>query len=266
MGNYTRVIREYSEMSFRCTRGDIDVFRSKQFHPFYEFYFLVSGKVEFINSRTRRRIESNQLAIIPPGEYHHFIVDQGDVSEYERCVMTLSPEFLENLVPKEVFYEKDVLALPEGHRIAEHFRYLKSKIMQWSEADFEHILSSAATDIAFLIKNDADFFTPAMKESSNPLAFEIMRHINENYKKNITLKEIAERFFVSPSTISHVFKADFGVSVKKYITEKRMNEIRALLKTGRKPMELSQEYGFFNYSTFYRSYCKYFGSSPSEFL
>jgi len=52
--------------------------------------------------------------------------------------------------------------------------------------------------------------------------------------------------------------------LKKYITEKRMNEIRICIQNGKKPQELSEEFGFSNYSTLYRSYCKHFGIPPSH--
>ncbi|MBQ8202863.1 MAG: helix-turn-helix domain-containing protein [Clostridia bacterium] len=61
-----------------------------------------------------------------------------------------------------------------------------------------------------------------------------------------------------------MFKNDFGVSIKRYIEDKRMNEIHAQLKMGKKPLELFEEYGFTNYTTLYRSYRKHFGISPSQ--
>ena len=42
MENFIKITREYKGISFRYTKGNIDVFQTKQFHPFYELYFLLS--------------------------------------------------------------------------------------------------------------------------------------------------------------------------------------------------------------------------------
>lgn len=132
-----------------------------------------------------------------------------------------------------------------------------------NESDFEYILSAVAIDIVFLIKQAVE-----LKEATNnlmkPISFQIMDYINKNYTRTVTLDDIAKHFFLSVSSVSHIFKEEFGVSIKKYITEKRMKKIRECLQNGNKPQEVAAEFGFSNYSTFYRSYYKTFGIAPSQ--
>lgn len=96
------------------------------------------------------------------------------------------------------------------------------------------------------------------------LSSSIKSYLNENYKNNPSIKEIAEHFFVSVSTACHCFKADFGISIKKYLTEKKMAEARSLIEKGEKPKKVCQNLGYDNYTTFYRNYKKHFGFSPLE--
>lgn len=264
MENYTKIIRDYPNISFRYTRGKIDIFLDKQFHPHYEIYLLINSSVEFINDHTRRNIKPHNLIIIPPGEYHHFIVEEQCISEYERCVLNIYPEFLGGNILEETLSGKEVLILSPNDRIVENFIYLKDSMTENSEEDFKYILSAIATDIVFLIKQYSNSTQKNAQGFLHPVCSQIMNYINANYKSNITLNDIAEYVLLSASSVSHKFKEDFGISIKKYITEKRMNEIHICLQNGQKPQELSEEFGFSNYSTFYRSYYKHFGIPPSQ--
>lgn len=264
MEHYTRVIREYSDISYRYTKGKIDIFPEKQFHPYYEIYFLLSRKVVFINDHIRKNLGPNHLAIIPPGEYHRFLVEEEDTSDYERCVLTIHPHFLGGTLLEEALSGKELLSLSPDHRIAQHFLYLKDAMLQNRESDFSYILSAVATDIIFLIKQQTTSLPHAQQGTAQNVAYAIMGYINENYKSNISLRDITEQFFLSVSSASHIFKEAFGMSIKKYIIEKRMNEIHICLQNGEKPQEVALDFGFSNYSTFYRSYCKHFGVPPSQ--
>lgn len=264
MKKQTKMIRSYTNTSFQYTIGNIDVFCDKQFHPNYEIYFLLNGNVEFISDHIRTKLEPFNVVVIPPGKYHHFAVAEDCVSSYERCVLNIYPEHLEKTVINEALADKGILDLSRDHRIAKNMMYLKEIMDSCSEKDFEYILSAVATDIIFLIKHYDSPMQQPCNSFSHPLSCEIMKYINEHYKSNLSLCDVAKHFCFSVSSISHTFKDDFGISIKKYITEKRMNEIHLRLKNGEKPLELSEEFGFCNYSTFYRCYCKYFGMPPSR--
>lgn len=101
-----------------------------------------------------------------------------------------------------------------------------------------------------------------MKKTELSLA--IKDYLNKNYKKNPSVKEIAEHFFVSVSTACHCFKADFGIGIKKYLTEKKMDEAKKFIENGENPKRVCQKLNYENYTTFYRNYKKHFGVSPSE--
>ena len=257
-------MRNYSNATFRYTKGKIDIFPDKQFHHYYEIYLLLDGDIVLINDHTRRKIAPNSVVIIPPGEYHRFIVDAESADIYERCVLNIYTEFLGDIVLKDALFGKELLTLKPDDRIVENFKYLKDAMIKNSDEDFKYILSAIAIDIVFLIKQYSDSTQKHMQGFLHPVCSRILNYINANYKSNISINDIAEYVFLSPSSISHKFKDDFGISIKKYITEKRMNEIRICIQNGKKPQELSEEFGFSNYSTFYRSYCKHFGIPPSH--
>ncbi len=264
MQNYTRILREYQNVDFRYTKGGIDIFLDKQFHDYYEIYLLLNGDVEFLNDHNRIKISPYSVVIIPPGEYHRFIVTDNQVDAYERCVLNIRPELLDGTVLKDALNDKELLILSPNDRIAENFFYLKDAMVKNDETDFKYILSAVAVDIVFLIKQSMATADDKSYNHLNSVSFQIMGYLNKNYKNNIALSDVAKSVFLSVSAVSHIFKKEFGVSIKKYITEKRMNMIHTSLQNGKKPQEVAVEFGFNNYSTFYRSYYKYFGKAPSQ--
>ncbi len=264
MEKVTRIIRNYPNISFRYTKGKVDIFANKQFHNYYEFYLLLNGNVEFTNDHTRTKLAPNNLVIIPPGEYHRFVVSEDSTDIYKRCVLNVSPELFGGTVLDEALCGKELLFLKPNDRIVENFLYLKNAMTKNNEKDFGFILSAIATDIVFLIKQNTALLENTSSHLLHPLSFQIMDYINQNYKSGITLNDIAKRFFLSVSSVSHIFKNNYGISIKKYITEKRMNQIHICLQNGEKPQEVASDFGFSNYSTFYRSYKGHFGTPPSH--
>ena len=264
MENHTKILREYPNINFHYTKGKTDIFYNKQFHPHYELYLLLGGSAEFINDHVRKNINPNDLVIIPPGEYHRFLVDEAQISNYERCVLDIYPDFLGNEILEEAFRGKEFMTLAPNDRIVENIIYLKNTMSKSGETDFGYILSAIATDIVFLIKQRDTSGEPDVQRFSHPISSEIMNYVNSNYQSNPSLKHIAEHFYMSVSSVSHIFKRDFGISLKRYLTEKRMNAIHTDLQNGKKPQETAEKFGFSNYATFYRSYCGYFGVPPSH--
>lgn len=264
MKNSTKIARKYTNINFQFTKGQIDIFLNKQFHPHYEIYILLGGKAEFVNDHNRIYIYPNNLLIIPPGEYHRLIVEDQYVNDYERCVLNIYPDFLKDDILEKTLKGKEFLKLEPDNRIVENFRYLRDSMMKSTEDDFRYILNGVALDIIFLVKQYADSAKVHTQGFIHPVCSQIMSYINSNYKSKITIDDIAQYVFLSPSSVSHKFKIDFDMSIKKYITEKRMNEIRICLQNGQKPQEVSNDFGFSNYSTFYRCYYKHFGIPPSQ--
>lgn len=256
----TKKYAEDSMADIKYAIGDVDIV-GNMFHNHHELYLLLHGEVELICSRTRTFLEPGQIVIIPSGEYHQFVV-HSDVATYERCVINISPMFISN-DDKSVFSTVRLLSLSPENRILSNFHYLMNAISQYSKNDFMRTLLAVITDILILVKNtlrDDSLYTEKM--NSAPLS--IMRYIDAHYTEHLTLDKIADACFLSVSSVSHIFKDEFGISVKKYIMQKRMSGAYLALLSGMSSSEVCIAYGFSDYSAFYRAYKKQFGFSPTS--
>lgn len=253
--------RNSKYVNFKYAKGKTDIY-GKTFHGYYEIYLFLNGNVEFINNHTRHILMPFQLVIIPPGEYHQFAV-KDDIDSYERCVIDVYPELLESAILKKALSGKELISLNKTDRLTNHFFYLIECLSSVDNSDFSHVLTAVATDIIFLIKNSVET-QQLFHGNLSPLSLKLMDYINEHYTEHLNLNMLSDVFYCSVSSICHSFEKDFGISIKKYIMQKRINAANMAIQRGEAPEAVSAEYGFSDYTTFFRNYKKHYGISPSK--
>ncbi len=89
-------------------------------------------------------------------------------------------------------------------------------------------------------------------------------YINENLTADLSMNAFAEQLHINGEYLGKLFKKQMKISIKEYITYKRLLYARELYKSGKNLLESSLEAGFSNYSIFYRMYVKEFGEAPSR--
>ncbi len=101
-------------------------------------------------------------------------------------------------------------------------------------------------------------------ECDDTLTLKILLYVDKNLMKDITLSELSEKFGVSVSYLSRRFFKTMRTPIMKYIRNKRMTEAKRLIEGGETPREVAKMMDFSHYSTFYRSYIRVIGNSPSR--
>lgn len=94
----------------------------------------------------------------------------------------------------------------------------------------------------------------------------IQKYINDNYKEEIRLSQLAELIEMNPIAFSRFFKLRTGRGLSDYIIDIRLGyAARSLLDTMMTISEICYESGFNNLSNFNRIFKKKKGCSPKEF-
>lgn len=108
------------------------------------------------------------------------------------------------------------------------------------------------------------FFTRT-QEPSDPIP-EIERYLQENFSDpSLCLSKLSDRYNISESYLSHLFKDRTGQNFSVYLEKLRMNE--AARRLADKHCNLSTLYvdlGYTNPTTLRRAFKKHFGMNPSE--
>ncbi len=91
-------------------------------------------------------------------------------------------------------------------------------------------------------------------------------YIQENYKNpSICLNLLSDRFHLSESYLSHLFKERTGTNFSVYLENLRLAEAVHLLESGNAAVsDVYQEVGYINAATFRRAFKKKYGFTPSE--
>ena len=94
----------------------------------------------------------------------------------------------------------------------------------------------------------------------------IKEFIKDNLHNELHREEIAKYVYLSPSYLSRIFKIETGVSLSKYIVEKRIDVAKEMLEfSSEKISEIAMNVGYSNFSYFAKSFKKQEGMSPQEF-
>lgn len=92
------------------------------------------------------------------------------------------------------------------------------------------------------------------------------QYINENYKRQITLEEVAQAIELSPAYLSTLFKKEIGISFSDYLISCRIEASKELLKnTGLAVGLIAEEVGYMDSKYFSKSFYKLVGLKPTEY-
>lgn len=105
------------------------------------------------------------------------------------------------------------------------------------------------------------------QKKSNLLVTAVREYLDSEFSSNmLSLETVAERFNRNPAYISKVFKKGTGFNFSDYITQKRMEKSKALLRDmSLKVYEIAEMTGYADVSNFIKVFRKKCGMSPNEY-
>ena len=232
-------------------------------HDNLEFFCLVRGSVDYVVEGSLYELEPGAILLMRAGETHKLVVK--GKQEYERYVLN----FDSSLVNQELL--SPFVDRPLGERNL----YLKQEFDISPVSFFKKIFKESALlglDESNLISNlsalllsvKLAFLSKERKEANESGINGIVSYINNNLTRDdLSAKEIAEHFHISPSQLNRNFKRVMGNTVYDYILSKRLILFNEKVKSGVPVVSASLDCGFNDYSSFYRLYKKRFGVCPS---
>ncbi|WP_462420316.1 helix-turn-helix domain-containing protein [Salinicoccus sp. Marseille-QA3877] len=125
-----------------------------------------------------------------------------------------------------------------------------------------HTIRSDSETSLFLTENETSHFDP---DISRPIKTAI-EYINLNYYKNISLKNVSEKVYLSPSHFSKLFKEMTETSFIEFLTETRVEKSKYLLKSTSLPIEvIAHQIGFSSATYFATTFKKSQGKTPRDY-
>lgn len=103
------------------------------------------------------------------------------------------------------------------------------------------------------------------QESISPVIIKLLDHIDQNYHRDLNLKEISDRLNINSIYLGQLFQKEIGILFSDYINNFRINKAKDLLaNTSLKASEIGELIGYSNKNYFYRRFKSIVGITPSE--
>ncbi|TXK85612.1 response regulator [Paenibacillus sp. N3.4] len=104
------------------------------------------------------------------------------------------------------------------------------------------------------------------QQKDKNVIFEISAYLEKNYHEDITLQDIANRFYLSREYISRKFKQEFEVNLSDYLGQIRMNKAKVLLRNPHlRISQVAEMVGYQDEKYFSKVFKKQEGISPNEY-
>ena len=239
-------------------------------HSQAEIYYFIRGGGIFHIEGSEYPLEPGDLLVMEPAESHYIELDC--TQPYERKMIHFDMAILRAVDPEGLLLAP-ILSRPAGKQnLYKAFQFRGGS----PEHYFDAILSGdPAPQVGFfagLVPLLHELLTIQNRQNQEPelapdtLAYRILRYLNENLTQPITLQDICREFFISRSQLCRLFREATGVTVKHYLTVKRLVYARQRIEAGEAATHAYLQCGFNDYSSFYRAYVKYFGAAPTKHL
>ena len=126
------------------------------------------------------------------------------------------------------------------------------------------VVKCAIVELLYLLSKAMPYYLEPIKTKQNILINEVLSYINENIKHRISIEEITKQFYISRSALCKLFKKSTGMTIHQYITQSRIIRVMQLVRDGCTIGEACTQFGFSDYSNFYRAYMKLIGIPPRK--
>lgn len=242
---------------------------SYHYHDFHKIIVFISGKVTYHIEGKAYHLKPRDILLVSQGAIHKPEINPS--VPYERYIFwirdTLSCQELNTCFQKA--NDRSFNLVRADSSLQERLKDLLPEIEQTLQNKyFGDTVLRDALFTQFMIYINRIFLrtssSPDKKTySSDTQVEQLLKYINRNLSENLSIDQLANRFFFSKYHMMRKFKNETGYTIHNYITSKRLLMARSLISQGMPVMKAAQASGFRDYTTFVRAYKKQFGKAPS---
>lgn len=242
-------------------------------HPFYEIYYLLSGKRRIFVNHTIYVVNKGDIVAIEKGALHRstYLADKA----HERIVINFTDEFVKPLY--EEFGKETVLkCFKNPHMtIPVSRREYVDNLMQKMEYEYKipdnfskRLLKNHLYELLIFLLRCQEFQYNTIEEldAVDEVIQDVAKYICQNYSSTITLEDAAKKANMSAAYFSRKFKRTTGFGFKEYLSSVRLREATTLLlETNASITEIALRCGYNDSNYFGDVFKKIKGMSPYQY-
>jgi AraC-like DNA-binding protein len=239
----------------------------KHAHPFRELVYICSGSGELFFKKIQTTWSIGDLFLLPPYEDHQFINTGKSETEhlYLGFSFAMDPPFKQT---KDI--QLPLLQTPETELIASELNEISGI---FREKNPGQVLNACRPQVLGIILKVLKMIMPEQEqvkditESRNRIiANKAREYLETNLHRNISVRDVAQNFYLSPHYFGEIFKQVTGTNIKACHNMMKMNRAIDLLKNSSLQItEIAGKLGFDNIHYFSRKFKEFYKVSPAEY-
>ena len=251
-------------------KGARGVKSSYHYHEFCKLLLLLSGSGSYWVEGKRYALQPGDAVLVGSGCVHRPDFDPD--SPYERIIIYISPDFLRRCSGPdcdlmEVFAGGRVLR-PEKTAALRLHTLARNLEQELSGDGFGRTVLSGGLLLQLLVELARAFgrggaLQPGAVPPRDDRVAAMTAYIDSHLAEELSVEALAERFYLSKYHMMRLFRSGTGTSINSYITQRRLLLARELIAQGMSATESCFRAGFGSYSSFTRTYGKFFGTTPT---
>ncbi|WP_092508026.1 AraC family transcriptional regulator [Xenorhabdus mauleonii] len=236
----------------------------KHTHEEFSIGSVESGYSDYFNGNIERRIQKGSLVLINPLEVHS--CNPAPDTNWSYKMLYVCPKWLgyvqsmvtgrriTNFIP----FSMNHTDVPE---LYDQFQALANTIILDKDKMKTEEVSISFFSNLFSLSNAI----PLEKTIPKNNVAKAYEYICDNFRNNISIKDIAVQAELSEYHIIHTFRKTYGITPHAMQMAMRINEAKVLLKQGMKIASVAAELGFHDQSHFHRNFKKLVAATPAEY-
>jgi AraC-like DNA-binding protein len=247
-------------------------------HDGYEIYFFLQGNVHLIIG--------NEIYLLQPGDMFLF---SGDV--LHRPNPAKDTPYIRSYINFTADYVRDMAGADLAEKLLGLFLQPNGLLIRWDESGMndmdghfaslfhererdaignEFMIQSLLVQLLLKIyRKSKEMYALLTAPASSPKETNVRRillYLNQHYKSAIALEALSKEMHLNKYYMCHSFKEITGLSINSYITRKRIDEAKKLLRLSDESIGfMSEQLGFSNPVHFSRMFKQYAGVSPQAY-
>jgi AraC-like DNA-binding protein len=252
-------------------KGTAGIRTEYHYHEFCKLLLLISGNGNYWIEGKCYALQPGDAVLVGSGCVHRPEFDPG--SPYERVIIYISPEFLRRNSATDCDLT-DIFSGRLGHvlrpapgdrRLLNMAQVLEQEL---SADDYGRVVLGTGLLLSLLVQlgrqlRQDDPLRPGPGRTGDPRVGRIIRYIDDHLSQELNMDLLAEQVYMSKFHMMRLFRAGTGLSINTYITQRRLLLAKELMAGGISATESCFRCGFGSYSSFTRSYGKFFGVTPT---
>lgn len=240
-------------------------------HDFFELSVIMNGETFYVIENETFYLNDQSVLLFNPGVNHmEYITDSMENTQIHIGLRHFNLDrFPRNFLP----FDSKIIRLSQYKKAFFDTCWEIIRERQEAKPGYELILKSLVYKLIVYLLRDEEAVTINKKllsgdnQDKQQLVNEIQLYIENHYADDVTLNQLAQDFYTSPTTLSRIFKEYTGDTPINYLIHYRLKKAKEFIQTDESISikEVAQQIGYEDPLYFSKLFKKYYGHSPTFF-